>query len=492
VRRRGLAAIAIALAGLFGCAPFNAKLEAIDPARPGYRLARVQPGEPPDARDRIFVVVTLSGGGTRAAAFAYGALAGLRDLRAPIDGRIVSLLSEVDVVSSVSGGSFAAAYYGAFGPDAFFAHFQTDVLNRRLESAIAWRVVAPWNWPRLWSPYFSRTDLAAAYYDRAIFHHRTYAALPERPLIVMNATDLSAGAPFAFLQDSFDALCSDLAPLPLATAVTASSAFPVAFPPLTLRNWNAAGDCGYVPSKAIENAVAGGAELNAHDYERAKERLSFTDPARAYLHLSDGGIADNLGLRGVLAGLVSSVPDLPLLQRVNLDRIDKLVVISVDAKPGVSTDKDAHRGAPGIFTVTGRAASAPMGNYSTDSVAWLKSAIEGDATQVNDLIARRAACDELFAGETERKDCYERFAAGGDRMPHCFDFYGVHVQFENAPPDIKKRLMNVDTRLQLPRKDVALLIAEGRRQVGASKELARLVRDLEHPKNFPCPSVPDD
>jgi len=492
VTRRARAALAIASACLAGCAPFNAKLAAVDPARPGYRLARLQPGQPPDARDRLFVVVTLSGGGTRAAAFAYGALEGLRDLRVPVDGRIVSLLGEVDVVSSVSGGSFAAAYYGAFGPDAFFARFQTDVLNRRLESGIALRVLAPWNWPRLLSPYYSRTDLAVAYYDSTIFQHRAYSELPDRPLIVLNATDLSAGAPFAFLQDAFDALCSDLEPLPLATAVAASSAFPVAFPPLTLRNWNADGDCGYAPSRAIDNAIAGGPELNAHDYERAKERRSFTDPARRYLHLSDGGIADNLGLRGVLAGIVSGVPDLPLLQRVNLDRIDRLVVISVDAKPGVSTKKDAHRGAPGLFTVMSRAASAPMGNYSTDSVAWLKSAIEGDATQVNDLLARRAACDGLFAGKEERDDCYERFAAGGDRLPHCFDFYGVHVQFENAPAETQERLKDIDTRLQLPRKDVKLLIEEGRRQVGESKELARLLRDLERPEDFPCPSAPDE
>ena len=451
------------------CAPLNAKLAHVDPGHPGYRLRRIDETQPPDPRDRIFVVVTLSGGGTRAAAFGYGALEALRDLTVPVDGRAVSLLSELDVISSVSGGSFAAAYYAAFGPEKFFSDFPKDVLHRHIETALAFKVLAPWNWPLLWSPYFSRSDLAADYYERRIFGGKTFSELPERPLIVLNATDLTAGAPFPFLQDSFDALCSNLDPFPVGSAVASSSAFPVGFPPLTLRNWNATDDCGYEPSKAIVNAIKGGPEANAHDYERATERFSFTTPERRYLHLSDGGISDNLGVRAVLAGLVSGVPDLPILQRVNGGRIDKLVVITVDAKPGVAIKKDHGRRAPTFLTVLSRAASAPMANYSTDSVAWLQESIDTDAAFVLDAIA-----------------------AGGVTLPHCFDYYGVHVQFENAPPEIKERLKHIGTRLELPKKDVALLIDEGRRQVGQSKELARLLRDLKDPETFPCPSPPDE
>ena len=56
------------------------------------------------------------------------------------------------------------------------------------------------------------------------------------PLIVINASDLEAGTRFAFLQDHFDLLCSDLRSYPLANAVAASSAVPLLFEPMVLEN----------------------------------------------------------------------------------------------------------------------------------------------------------------------------------------------------------------------------------------------------------------
>jgi hypothetical protein len=54
-----------------------------------------------------FVFLALSGGGTRAAAFSYGAMRALAE--APLANGESVLLDEVDVISSVSGGSFASA-----------------------------------------------------------------------------------------------------------------------------------------------------------------------------------------------------------------------------------------------------------------------------------------------------------------------------------------------------------------------------------------------
>ena len=57
----------------------------------------------------IGMVLSFSGGGTRAAALAYGVLQGLRDTTIAVDGKSRRVLDEVDYVSSVSGGSFTAA-----------------------------------------------------------------------------------------------------------------------------------------------------------------------------------------------------------------------------------------------------------------------------------------------------------------------------------------------------------------------------------------------
>ena len=209
--------------------------------------------QPLSARDsdNTFVALSLSGGGTRAAAFAYGVL---EELRATDIGGGRSMLDEADVISSVSGGSFAAAYYGLFGPKTFFTEFPDAVLYRRIERDLVLRVLAPWNWPRLLSPFFGRGDLADEYYGNHIFKSRTFAHLPrKRPYIMLNATDISRGAQFSFTQEHFDRICSDLGPLAISRGVVASSAFPIGFTPITFKN-HGKETCGYEAPEWVGNS----------------------------------------------------------------------------------------------------------------------------------------------------------------------------------------------------------------------------------------------
>src|SRR5688500_6961350 len=62
--------------------------------------------------DDIIIGLAFSGGGTRAAAFSFGVLKGLSEVRTTDRGRSVSLIDRVDFVSGVSGGSVTAAYFG--------------------------------------------------------------------------------------------------------------------------------------------------------------------------------------------------------------------------------------------------------------------------------------------------------------------------------------------------------------------------------------------
>ncbi|HSD50960.1 MAG TPA: patatin-like phospholipase family protein, partial [Candidatus Methylomirabilis sp.] len=105
------------------------------------------------APDRdLLVGVALSGGGSRAALFGAAGLEALGRLRAPGGG---SVLEQVSYVSSVSGGSLAAAYYVSQKPpretpvitpegaltgvyQAFFAGFK-EKLDQDFESALIWQ-----------------------------------------------------------------------------------------------------------------------------------------------------------------------------------------------------------------------------------------------------------------------------------------------------------------------------------------------------------------
>ena len=99
-----------------GCASRIWNEPLLEPNKDNYFFANHLPKQ---NSAETFVVLAFSGGGTRSAAFSYGLLEKLRDTEVTIDGKSVRLLDEVDVISSVSGGSYTAAYYGLFGEQIF-------------------------------------------------------------------------------------------------------------------------------------------------------------------------------------------------------------------------------------------------------------------------------------------------------------------------------------------------------------------------------------
>ena len=118
-RRRAATALLLVTTA-FGCAnlrplaSLNSPIDEIDPTT-GYR-----PSDPSRHRDpgRVWLMLFFSGGGTRAAAFAYGVLEAMRDAAVTIDGAERRLLDEVDSISGVSGGSLGGAVFSGLIADA--------------------------------------------------------------------------------------------------------------------------------------------------------------------------------------------------------------------------------------------------------------------------------------------------------------------------------------------------------------------------------------
>src|SRR5712691_10813454 len=263
-------------------------------ARAGYRFENF----PATGRnsDSIFVILTFSGGGTRAAAFAYGALLELARTQIDTGVRARSMLDEVDVISTISGGSFAGAFYTLYGIDSLPA-FERRFLNWNAEATLKRELLTP-NLLRLGSPNFSRSDLAAETWDKRLFHGATFKdilAHRKRPYLIVNATDMALGAPFSFTQEQFDPMCDDLSAFPIARSVAASSAFPGLLTPITIENH--AGHCAFnAPGWATSDSTD--AHINADAYRAARDYFTYTDSSgRPYIHLMDGGPSDNLGDR---------------------------------------------------------------------------------------------------------------------------------------------------------------------------------------------------
>jgi NTE family protein len=354
---RSLLLIGFCLLLLSGCShfghyPVNAPLNKYDPTY-GYIGKNV--GTEGNSEE-LLLILTFSGGGTRAAAFSYGALEELRATEVTIGGKKRRLLDEVDIISGVSGGSFTAAYLGLFG-DRIFLDYEERFLKKNIQGSLTASVLLnPVNWFRLSSPFFDRSDLAAEYYDKNIFDGKTFGDMLKQkgPMVLINATDMSLGARFSFNQALFNAMCSDLSKFPVSRACAASSAVPGVLTPLTLKNY--AGSCGYVvPSELLD------ADTSYPRREMSRDRMLMLDAKeKPYFHLIDGGVADNLGLRAV-EETVESVGNLwKTFQLTGREKVRKMAFIVVNAE--TKTDSKWDKG--GIVPPFG----AMLSNYSTIAI----------------------------------------------------------------------------------------------------------------------------
>ena len=455
----------LALLALFafapGCAhrPKNAPAAVIDPAA-GYRFANT-PAQPGNT-DEIFVILAFSGGGTRASAFSFGALEELARQKINWHGRESTLLDEVDIISSVSGGSFTAAYYGLHGKSAL-TDFPEKFLYKNITLDLALGVLNPLNWPRLASSEFSRIDLAAEIYDRELFGGATFrdlANVHSRPFIVLNATDMTYVSRFEFTQDQFDFLASDLASYPLARGVAASSAFPGLLTPLTLYNYQPAP--AYHRPQWLDDAAAS-RQASPRDYSYAQAMQSFLGDQRPYVHVMDGGLADNIGLRGPAYALTSVQNPWPLVHYLNEGKIKYLLVITVNAKPGGVTAIDRRASTPGLGPVFSVVANGPMGNYSDETVQFLAG---------------------IFEAKRQANIVRQRFAElqGQPKPPFAeTKFYAVELTFQDVPDEKERAYLNsLATSFNLPREGIDHLRAAAQQLLENSPELKRLRDDLAH------------
>jgi predicted acylesterase/phospholipase RssA len=429
-----------------GCAryPINPRLPSISTTS-GYRYSVVRPLP---TGDRPFVLLGFSGGGTRAAAFSFGLLEELRRVEYQAkDGTRRRLLDDVEIISSVSGGSFTSTYY-ALHPDTFFDDFPERFLYRNIQSALLWRVFNPYNWVRFASSDFSRIDMAEEYYGATIFDQKTFADLLSAPkgtvpFLVLNATDISIAHRFEFSQDQFDLLCSDLSGVSLSRAVAASSNFPVAFAPLTLDIYKE--PCGPLP-QWIELGMDREQNTDKRRIADASAAHSYREPDRRYVHLLDGGLSDNLGLRGPLQAVSTTDSPWSILRLANLDQLEQLIVIAANAKTTKPRSWDEKSAPPGIGSVLDVTLNGPMDDVSFDSI----ELVDGHFTQMRQLARTVDSCNNYIGRHCK--------SAPKISNPIQTDFTFSSLAFDDIPnPRLRRCLQELPTSFSLPRETVDLL-----------------------------------
>ena len=215
----------------------------------------------------VFVGIAMSGGGSRAANFSAALLFELEKL---------GLLPRyVSALSSVSGSSLAAGYYGLFArqPEKWNPDRVKERLLTDFEAMWITRWFLPHNALRYWFTKFDRSDIMKGVFDRVLFEGKRFDDMPpDGPRILLNATALGeSGVRFAFTDEKFRNRGSRLDTYPVSHAVMASAAFPAAFAAVTLEVYGRGSDGG------------------------------------RYLHVYDGGPADNLGITTLVEDMVRSL-----------------------------------------------------------------------------------------------------------------------------------------------------------------------------------------
>jgi len=361
---------------LSGCASYGVvDNEAETETRSGHGYSLAMSGT--HGSGDVTLILAFSGGGTRAAAFAYGVLQELRDTTVVIDGTPRRLLDEVDAISSVSGGSFTSAYYGLFG-ERIFDDFEQVFLKRNIESELLHGLLNPLSWFRS----TGRTEMAVGLYQKTVFHGKTFADMKAQggPLIVINASDLGYGVRFSFVQEYFDLLCSDISSYPVARAVAASSAVPVLFNPVVVRNYSDCGGGKAVWMKAAEQRSLDNPEL--HEVVEGIETFADKE-TRQYVHFVDGGITDNLGLRALYEVVEIAGGGGDYLKRLHSMPPKRLVIISVDASTDPEPEMDRSAKQPSLGETIDAMSSAQLHRYNTATQELMQEAIPRWARQAS-------------------------------------------------------------------------------------------------------------
>ncbi|MCJ7665040.1 MAG: patatin-like phospholipase family protein [Desulfobacterales bacterium] len=357
--------------------------------------------------DDNFIGVAISGGGSRASVFSTAVLFELQRY---------GLLQQVDVISSVSGGSFTAAYYVLSADDPHKSpptiegstrpRWDPQVVFTKLQK----NLIAQWVWKSLWLPnilrywftYYDRTDVMAwviadTLYDTSWFKGRGFHFKdlnPQRPYLILNAsnnTELASGSKvFCFTKECFGKLRSSIDRYPLAHAVMASAAFPAVFQSVTLK-----------------------------DYSKKEDW---------YVHLIDGGASDNLGIT-VLGEILKE----------KTDAHAKKLIIVIDAHKA-NYGKDPRDPDP-----------RKLLDYYIDS---------------NVIDAYQTLMDELRYGKTTELEQW--LTENNGKL--------IHLQFddlEKGYPELYEAVTRIKTNLKIKKKEAACLRHAARILVQAKMEELR-------------------
>jgi NTE family protein len=186
----------------------------------------------------------------------------------------------------------------------------------------------------------------------------------------------------------------------------------------------------------------------------------YLDPERTkYVHLLDGGIADNLALRGVVNGGIALDEASDTFRRVAL-KARRVLVLSVDGQSAPDPALSKQRVVTGLSQIF-------------DAV----SGTQIDAYNFETLVLANSELDQLKKSLIKVRCAQARIIDGHD----CDDVKGALVRISLAgipDPQMRQRLQAIPTGLTIPDEDVDALVSSGEQLVQQNAKIRALISGL--------------
>jgi NTE family protein len=225
---------------------------------------------------------------------------------------------------------------------------------------------------------------------------------------------------------------------------------PLLLSPVTVRNF--AGSC---PAPAANDGVKDDYRARLYS-EQAQSYLDARN--RPYIHLVDGGLSDNLGVRRLLDSALAGGGLRHTLKKSGIQpgSVRKLVLISVNSERDPSSNIDMSDRIPGMAEVldtllfgTGARATKETQEFLADITRQWKA----------ELAQRQGGSKDVFVQDAQ--------------------VHVIQVNLRDAPDPLRRReLLQVPTAFSISKKDVNQLIDAGGTILRESPEFQALMRSL--------------
>ena len=194
-------------------------------------------------------------------------------------------------------------------------------------------------------------------------------------------------------------------------------------------------------------------------------RQDLMSEERPYIHLVDGGVTDNIGVRGVLEAIQELAASAAFQGEVGFGMIQRIVLIVVISYSSPSTDWDRRESPPGFTAQLLQSSGVPIERYSYETIETMK-----DIAEIWNWRRELQVAEARLAGATE---------AQAEASVPKVTLEVIDISFDAIPdPTERAYFMNLPTSFVLPDKDIDRLVEVAGQLMRQSAEYKSIVRDI--------------